>query len=273
MRYVAFIDTLGFTKRITQCTHQEAVEIIRMFNQTIFDLWKEFNLNNDFSIRGRTFSDSVIIHTKGDSIEELDRILKFIIKLYRTSITICDLPLRGGLAYGQFDDLKAVEFDNLEKGLVVGTAFIEAYSLESAHQIKGSKLLFGQDINLKIERQLTGYQTHKVKNTDNGHTIYELKWGDLSFLTDNNYFALNKLVDLATKSKWLEHYYGTLETFLINESSDNKNEIYMRIIERINAQYKYNDLDDFIENYLKSENANYSKKSFLALIRERFNRI
>ena len=80
MRYVAFIDTLGFTKRITQCTHQEAVEIIRMFNQTIFDLWKEFNLDNDFSIRGRTFSDSVIIHTKGDSIEELDRILKFIIK-------------------------------------------------------------------------------------------------------------------------------------------------------------------------------------------------
>jgi len=269
MRYVAFIDTLGFKQRITSISHNEAVEVIRQFNQTIYNLWREFNLHNDNTVRGRTFSDSIIIHSQGETIQELDKILKFIIKLYKTSITICGLPLRGGLAFGEFDDLQAIEFDNLQKGLVVGTAFIDAYLLESSNQIKGSKLLFGQELNLKIERQLENYETQKVKADKDGKTIYELKWGDLTYLTERNYEALNQYIDLATKSKWLDHYFGTLETFLIKESSENKNEIFIRIIERIKTKFKYNDLDNFIENYSRSESATYTKRSFLSFIRER----
>ena len=118
MKYVAFIDTLGFKQRITKISHDEAVEVIRLFNQTVFDLWREFNLDQDNSIRGRTFSDSIIIHSRGESIEELRKILNFTMKLYKTSITICDLPLRGGIAFGEFDDLQAIEFNNLQKGIV-----------------------------------------------------------------------------------------------------------------------------------------------------------
>ena len=269
MKYIAFIDTLGFKQRITNVSHDEAVEVIRQFNQTVYNLWREFDLHNDATVSGRTFSDSIIIHSQGETIHELDKILKFIIKLYRASITICGLPLRGGLAIGEFDDLQAIEFDNLQKGLVVGAAFIDAYLLESSNQIKGSKLLFRQELNLKIERQLDSYQTQIVKTDKDGNTIYELKWGNLTFLTERNYEALNKFIDLATKSKWLDHYFGTLETFLIKESTENKNEIFVRIIERIKNQFKYNDLDNFIENYLKSESATYTKKSFLSFIRER----
>ena len=269
MRYVAFIDTLGFKQRITTISHNEAVDVIRQFNQTVYNLWRESNLHNDKTVRGRTFSDSLIIHSEGESIQELNKILQFLIKLYKKSITFCDLPLRGGIAFGDFDDLQAVEFNNLQKGLIVGTAFIDAYLLESSHQIKGSKLLFGQEINLKIQRQLDNYQTQKVKADKDDKTIYELKWGDLIYLTERNYEALNKFIELATKSKWLDHYFGTLETFLIKESSENKNEIYIRIIERIKSKFKYNDLDNFIENYSKSESAVYTKRSFLAFIRER----
>lgn len=71
------------------------------------------------------------------------------------------------------------------------------------------------------------------------------------------------------KSKWLDHYYATLETFLIKEPEDNKHEIYSRIIEKIKTSYKYNDLDNFIENDLKSEAATYTKRSFLKFIREK----
>lgn len=269
MKYVAFIDTLGFKQRITKISHDEAVEVIRLFNQTVFDLWREFNLDQDNSIRGRTFSDSIIIHSRGESIEELKKILNFTMKLYKTSITICDLPLRGGIAFGEFDDLQAIEFNNLQKGLVVGTAFIDAYLMESSNNVKGSKLLFGQEINLKIERQLDNFQTQKVKIDKDGKTIYELKWGDLTFLTERNYKALNKFIDLATKSKWLDHYFGTLETFLIKETSDNRNEIYTRIIEKLRNDYKYNDLDNFIENYLRSESATYTKRSFLSFLRNK----
>ncbi len=269
MKYVAFIDTLGFKQRITKISHEEAVEVIRLINQTVFNLWREFNFDQHSSIRGRTFSDSIIIHSRGESIEELEKILKFIMKLYRTSITVCDLPLRGGIALGEFDDFQSVEFNNLQKGIVVGTAFIDAYLMESSNNVKGSKLLFGQEINLKVERQLKKFQTQKVKTDKDGKTIYELKWGDLIFLTESKYIALNKFIDLATKSKWLDHYFGTLETFLIKESTYNRNEIYTRIIEKLRRDYKYNELDNFIENYLKSESATYTKRSFLSFLRNK----
>lgn len=269
MKYIAFIDTLGFTQRITQVSHEEAVNVIKVFNQKIYKLWQSFGFNNDQSIRGRTFSDSIIIHTEGETIEELSKILKFTTELYKVSITTCDLPLRGGLALGEFDDLETVEFSNLQKGLVVGTGFIDAYILESSNQIKGSKLLFREDIYTKITEKLEKYQTQKVKTDKEGKDIYELKWGDLMFLIDRDYAALNKFIELATRSKWLDHYFGTLETFLIKETSKNKKDVYTKIIENLKVNYDYNDLDRFIENYLKSENAPYTKRSFLSFIRDK----
>lgn len=251
MKYVAFIDTLGFKQKIKSISHQEAVEVIKEFNQMVYNLWNEMNLNSAAnSIKGRTFSDSFIIHSQNDTNEELDRILEFLIRLYRISITKSDLPLRGGIAIGNYEDFPGKEFNNLQKGLIVGTAFIDAYLLESSNGIKGSKLLFGQEINLQIERNLNKYNTRKVKTNSEGKDIYELKWGDLIYLIESNYEALNKFIDLGTKSKWLDHYYGTLETFLIKEPDDNKQEIYVRIIER-----------------LKSESAIYTKRSFLKFLR------
>jgi len=267
MKYVAFIDTLGFKQRINSISHEEAIEVIKQFNQSVFNIWREMGLDVDNSIKGRTFSDSLLIHSQGASNEELRKIIKFLIKLYKVSITNIGLPLRGGLAIGNFDDIKAVELQNLQKGLVVGTAFIDAYMLESSNGIKGSKLLFGQEINLKIERELERLETKKVKVDSNGRVIYELKWGDLIFLTERNYEALKKFIDLGVKSKWLDHYFGTLETFLIKESEENKHEIYTRIIEVLKEEYKYNDLDNFIGNYLKSESATYTKRSFLKFLR------
>lgn len=269
MKYVAFIDTLGFKEKITNIPHEQAVEVIRNFNQTVFNLWQELNLKNDNKIKGRTFSDSIIIHSLGESNEELQKILNFLIHLYRRSVTMCDLPLRGGLAFGEYDDIRAVEFENLRKGLIVGTAFIDAYLLESSNYIKGSKLIFGQNVNLKIERELHGIQTQKIKTTKDGKTLYELKWGDIIYLTERNYETLNKLIDLATKSNWNDHYFGTIETFLIKESNENKFEIFSRIIDRLKNKYRYSDLDNFIENYLKSESAHYTKRSFLSFIRNK----
>ncbi len=267
MRYVAFIDTLGFKQRITKISHDSAVDVIKQFNQSVYNLWRELQLDIDHTVHGRTFSDSLIIHSQTDTNNELKKILNFLVQLYRISITKCDLPLRGGLAVGNYDDIRAIEFNNLQKGLIVGTAFIDAYLLESSNGIKGSKLLYGQEINLKLEQQLNGFETNKVKTTPDGKTIYELKWGDLLYLTEKNYEALNKFIDLGTTSKWIDHYYGTLETFLIRESEKNKQEIYVRIIDKLKSDYKYNDLDNFIENYLKSESALYTKRSFLKFIR------
>jgi len=61
MKYVAFIDSLGFKETIRQINHNEAKEKIIKFNQQIYDLWKKLNYHKDNSIRGRTFSDSFIV--------------------------------------------------------------------------------------------------------------------------------------------------------------------------------------------------------------------
>ncbi len=96
-------------------------ERAKLFNQTIYDLWNKLELNNDNTIHGRTFSDSVIIYSNDDSTYELDKILKFLTGLYKESLLKCGLPLRGGLSVGEFDDLQAVDFNNLQKGLIIGT--------------------------------------------------------------------------------------------------------------------------------------------------------
>jgi len=50
MKYVAFIDTLGFKEKITSITHEQAVEVIGNFNQTVYNLWHESSLENDRKI-------------------------------------------------------------------------------------------------------------------------------------------------------------------------------------------------------------------------------
>lgn len=268
MKYVAFIDTLGFTQKLQRSSHDEAKTIIRKFNQEIYRLWQKLEFNNDQAIHGRTFSDSFIIFTNDTEIESLNKLLRFLIDLYRISIINCDLPLRGGISVGEYDDIPAIEFDNLQKGITVGNAFIDAYTLESTYGIKGSKILFKQEIKLKIERNINQqYVVKKVKKDENGNEIYELKWGDISFLVEDAYTSLIKFIDLAAKSKWLDHYYGTLDTFLINETKEDKTDIYIKIVKELKEKYNYRDLDNFIENFMKSECSIQLKKSFLSFIR------
>ncbi len=269
MKYVAFIDTLGFKNKLQSISHEEAKTVITNFNQEIFRLWQRLGYNNDHTIKGRTFSDSLIIYTSDDKIPQLKKLITFLIELYKVSILRCDLPLRGGVAIGDYDDIRAIEFNNLQKGIVVGSAFIDAYALESANDIKGSKILFKQEIKLKVEKQIRNYAVKKIKKDAKGNQIWELKWADITFLVENNYSSLRTFVDMGCKSKWIDHYYGTLDTFLINESKEDKQDVYIKIIDQISREYKHFDLDNFIENFMKSSCSSNLKKSFLAYIREK----
>lgn len=269
MKYVAFVDMLGFKDGISDISHDDAKNIIMHFNQEIYNLWSSLGFKGDPDIQGRTFSDSIIVSTNDTKDKNLRKLLTFLIELYKVSIIKCGLLLRGGIAVGDYDDIKSVEFDNLQKGIVVGNAFIDAYILESKENIKASKILFKQEVNTKIDKRLHGFVTKRVKSDLNGISIYELKWGDITFLVENNYESLNKYIDMGCQSKWIPHYYGTLETFLIAESKEDKSDIFIKIIDRIKKEYDYNHLDDFIENFMKSECSPYLKKSFLGFIRRK----
>lgn len=269
MKIVAFVDTLGFKQKISTINHQEAKLVIENFNSEIYRLWKKMGYNHDISIHGQTFSDSLIIYTENELNDSLRKILSFLKELYKVSITICDLPLRGGVSIGDFDRIPAVEFDNLQKDLVVGTAFIDAYFLESANKIKGSKIAFREPIHQAIQQHLTEFNSKELVKLENGDVLYEMAWGDIEFLTLENNNALSKFVELATTSKWLDHYYHTLDTFLTKETQKDKHRIFDAILDKLTIDYKYHDKDNFIENFLKTDGIVNLKKSFLSFIRER----
>lgn len=270
MKIVAFVDTLGFKQKISTISHLEAKEVIKSFNSEIYQLWQRLNFDQDNSIHGQTFSDSLIIYTDDDSDISLGKILTFLTEIYRISITKCDLPLRGGISIGDFDRIPATNFDNLQKELVIGTAFIDAYFLESANKIKGSKLAFRHNINLIIEKKYKDqFRTKELLKLDNGEQLYELIWGDIEFLTHSNYEALNKFIDLACKSKWLDHYFHTLETFLTKETQSNKHQIFNKILLILKEKHKYTDTDNFIEKFLSTDGIKNLKKSLLSFLREK----
>lgn len=269
MKIVAYVDALGFRERITSIKHEEAKEVIKCFNSEIFRLWQSYNYNHGRKIHGQTFSDSLIIYTDDDSNHSLEKVLSFLRELYKTSITKCDLPLRGGISIGDFDRIPSTDLKNLRKELVIGTAFIEAYLLES--KIKGSKLVFKHDIHRTIEQNLPRFLSKELVRIENGELLYELVWGDIEFLTMWDYEALNKFIQLASKSKWIDHYYHTLETFLTKESQKEKHHIFYKILDTLKSNYRYHDTDNFIENFMKTDGIKNLKKSFLSYLRSGLN--
>ncbi len=269
MKYVSYVDTLGFKNKISMLSQDKAIEFISNFNSRIYRLWESLGYNSDTSISGRTFSDSILVHTTDNTDQSLSKLLEFLVRIYRISLTECGLPLRGGITVGEFDDIPMKEFRNLRKGLVVGKAFIDAFILEANAGIKGSKIVFRQEVNLKINNISKKYITKPLRKDTSNRNIYELKWADIVYLVENDYQNLDKFVDLATDSRWLDHYYQTLETFLINERSEDKNDVYQRLIDYIEKKYKFNDFDCFIENFMKSSCSQNLKRSFLKFIREK----
>jgi len=271
MKFVAFVDVLGFRKKIQTIDHVEAVQLIKKFNQIIFNLWSEGKFKDKSKIKGRTFSDSFIIWSASDSVNELILILDFLIELYKRAFIECDFLLRGGLAVGEYYDHRATEFNNLNKAVMVGNGFIDAYLIESSFHIKGSKILFGENIFNIIEtaNELNDYRCRLKEVTRDSKIIYEIRWEDAQFLVMDNFAGLIKFVSLACDSDWLDHYFKTMDVFLIGESQSFKLRIFEKIIEIINEHFDFKMLDLFIENFLKCDNSVIMKKSFLAFLRKK----
>ena len=47
MKYVAFIDTLGFREKISDISHDDAKSVIMHFNREIYNLWLSLGFKGD----------------------------------------------------------------------------------------------------------------------------------------------------------------------------------------------------------------------------------
>jgi len=255
-KIVAFIDILGFTVKVTSSSHEDAVKLIKSFNSEIYRLWEE-KYQGDNSIFGLTFSDSLIVYANNHTDESLHKLLSFLKEMYQLAVVTCNILLRGGISIGEFDNIQVSGFSNLEKCLVIGKAYIEAYKLES-ETVKGSKLVFYRDVYEIIEN-LSGFNSKKCMKMNDGQQLYELIWADMNFLNEN----IKTFVHLANQSKWLDHYYFTLETFLAGETRESEHNVFSNILQQLES----NEIDTFIENFMRIDGAEQLKQSFLAFLR------
>lgn len=263
MKYVAFLDMLGFKDRLKKATHADAQNYIQQFSSIIYKNFQK--LDNKNSIRGYVFSDSLILYSMDVKLASLLDLIKLIQNICKDEFIDKGFLIRGSITRGQFDEIIVDNLVNLRKGLIVGTAFIEAYSLESSEKVIGITL------SKPVYEDLydNNYLKDEIENDNN--TSYFIRYIDLDFLLSGR--NLYEFIKLAVESEWRPHYYNAIYLAIKNESNDKKVEdLFIKvenIIVNIPSKVGWRALDDFIENAFAKEVKVGFKKRFLKHIRNR----
>lgn len=245
MRYVAFLDILGFKETLKNLEHNEAIKYIKDFASIVYNKFKR--VESDLNIKGYIFSDSLILYTKDTKNESLLALINLIRDICREEFEVNKVLLRGGLTRGAFDKVPAGELKALEKGLIVGTAFVDAYILESSAKVIG--IAISDDVKAELSRYTTYSNINNLLN-----------YIDIDFLfSDDN---LREFIKLAFDSNWLPHYYNTLYFAIKDECNINKIEKLFYEIQRILEPLDSN--KDFLEKSLNE----YVEEDFQLLLQE-----
>jgi len=130
-RFVAHFDMLGMKQAILRNDNEAwgALCDINEAKKRIYRISIEIkNKDKIVADRVRTFffSDTVIIFTLSDELEDLYAILILSSELFSNSLHRC-VPLRGGLAHGEF-------YFNLDESLFLGKPLVKAYEIGECAQ-------------------------------------------------------------------------------------------------------------------------------------------
>lgn len=267
-KYVAFIDILGFKEKLKRINQQEAEEFITKFSTMLYSEWKSGNYQNSDDINGYIVSDSIIVYSKNDDKESLCKMMNYLTRIFSKAFTGNAILLRGAVAKGKFSMRNPHSFKNLQKGLLVGEAYIEAYTIENSS--KGSLIQLSQTVRNDIQEYYADLFTiEKVGDKpETENSIYSLRWADIDFLLEKN--NLSNFVKMANESKWSSHYYETLYMFFTKELKESKKENVLDGIYRVlKEQYKYNDINLFIKNAFSQEVNRYFQDIFLKFLRNK----
>lgn len=134
-RYVAHFDMLGMTSAIQRNTDEAwgALSDLRQSEKNVVNRYRIKLPNSDTFVDNRAyykrFSDTIILFTLDDQIEDLYAILFKSALLFCESLKKC-VPLRGGIAYGEF-------FINFDLDMFLGKALIDAHDLGETAQWLG----------------------------------------------------------------------------------------------------------------------------------------
>ena len=258
MRYVAFLDILGFKSKLKSCEHGEAVHFIKMFAATVYSEFK--NLENSSNIKGYIVSDSLILYSADAKRESLIALMNLIKDICKALFRNDDILIRGGITRGDFDKVPASPIEELEKGLIVGKAYVEAFNLEGKAHVIGiivSKKVKEDILKYKIQMdQLVKINESMMISSEDNSQIkdcYFFNYFDIDFLLEKD--NLSKFIRLASKTKRLPHYVNTLKLVLKSENNDIKIKNFRFKLNDSNITANYslnkNELDIFINSVLE----------------------
>ena len=265
MKYVAFLDVLGFKQTLKKLTQNEAEMYISSLSTLLYRTWEDREAQKSKNINGYIVSDSIIVYTNNDKPSALIELLDYVLDVSKKAFVEQSVLFRCGIAKGEFNHLKAHSFENLQKGLIVGQAYIDAYLLED--QAKVSGIIVDESVANDI-REHTQHIVEEFKGK-NDKVCYTLQWANIDLLLD--YKNMKNYVELAQKSDWLPHYYNTLYLFMSGSNSGNKKtQVFENVIDIISNGDKgqnYKAIDKFIENAFKDDVESKFKQMFLRYLR------
>lgn len=261
MKYVAFLDILGFKNKLRSQNQLEAKQFIGDFSRTIYSV---FNGGEFHDIHGYVVSDSVILHTSDTASRSLIALYDLIQQICQKEFVEHGILIRGAIAKGEFDKMPAAELPNLQKGLMVGQAYVDAYLLEGS--VKSIGINLSEPVYQDIRECYSSADVVDEKFENQVRYIMRTITVDTLLEPD----SLRQFVSLANASEWLPHYYNTLHFALKLVNSDGKvNQVFDNIFHLLRSadDSGWRKIDRFVENAFQSEVISHFKTRFLRYIR------
>ena len=249
MKYVAFLDILGFKDRLGSISQLKAKEYIENFSKIISYVFSD----GDKRIEGITVSDSIILSTPDTSEELLLILIDTVDKICKLEFRELGILMRGGIAKGEFDNMNASELPQLKNLLIVGEAYVDAYLLENT--VKSIGIRISESVYKDLEN------IKKTSIIDKYEDIYLFNYLSIEFLSEKD--NLRRFVNLAIESDWLPHYYNTIY-FAIKNKGEKSNTLFTVIYNQIREiePSGYSKLDKYIMNTFCDDVIHYYRKIF-----------
>lgn len=178
VRFVAFLDIMGFKERVARNKHQDILASLETFQSNISCY---IATHQDADIQMAMFSDSILLYSKditSNSLSALADITSHVM-MYALQQDI-PIPLKGAIAAGEMTC-------NQTKQLYFGQALIDAYLLEESVKYYGVVLHHSAE-KYVVEYGASKYFQDKQVPLKSGRIAhYELNWYDtLAMLEEGN---------------------------------------------------------------------------------------
>lgn len=207
-RFVAFLDILGFKDLISKNSHSEIYEQLNKISKTKKFLESVEPTNYiDAEIYIVSFSDSIVVFSKNDSIENFFYFLNAVRWLFARTI-VAGIPLKGGIALGE------VSLNKTEQ-IYFGQAIIDAYFMEEdVNHI-------GVVANYSIDKYLKTHEKELDQIKLNEYLFEEktpLKCGNLKHFNLNWYKKTSLIKEALTEKEKYNKIIELINNFKLTSS-------------------------------------------------------